>query len=865
MALQRTILATAIALSLAACGGGDSSSGNSNGGGSTDGGTTTPTQASLTGKAADGYLEGALVCLDVNENKACDSGEPSATTDENGAYTLNATQTEIDASPLLVEVIAGTTIDSDFPGVAIEKGYSLSAPAGAVFVSPLTTLIQNEIEKGATVEESVAAVKALLGTDSDITADYIEGKKGDANAEEFAKLHNVSQVIARVMSAKLNELSDYAENNGVSKSDLVNVIVDEVSKITGDLVSAVESAGEGFNPDTVAEDAKTKVEISTDNIKDKIDANNADRNAQSASLAALIGDTGLLWLGSEYDGDTAVLQYGTLKANNDNTVSDVEFASTPDYSGFEQVVAEGAPQYMLTEAGWVEASDTIVGLDVNDKGEEILVTATPALSLKVRTSKVDVSELPVADIVAKTADNEAGAWESMLAPGLTFPANTFAYKLKMSDVTPSYFSFNAGGWCSEEQEQSWGGMCNSVYIEGEALRAQSLDQLIDASPDGEVTGMFSMAGFQSGAIMAELHEKGVVKFYEYAYSDGALSHFANGAWSDVSVQGKSLLKLQAPPAVAKHPEMSWNNFNTDDNAAYFAVVNDYVRVVWQEKANAASFDEYVFSGDLLPFFVDNIVAPEPEPHPVTLAQCLASLPDADYVQKVGDTITYEAHKAVDWVNGGALTPYIETFEYLGDNFSWLTGFSLVTDFPEWVAATDGNLKLTLFSAYNMDNELLFMEEAFSDASSYYGEQGVTAEGYYGGWGSARATLPAALSNDEKRLGISYAYSFEKVRLNDLRALSETDVDSDGFYDGGSFNSLERIHIDATETYEGQFLVSVPAGDFMACKVTERVRIDGSNVEDVDTRWYTNRGVVKQEVRAPSWTSQYDRNAVSLPQ
>lgn len=858
MALQKTLLATVITLSLAACGGGDASSGNA-GGGSTDGGSTLPAKASLSGKAADGYLEGALVCLDINQNKTCDGDEPSATTDKNGAFMLDATQAQIDSAALLVEVIAGTTIDSDFPGVAIEKGYSLSAPAASAFVSPITTLIQNEIEKGATVEESVAAVKALLGTDTDITADYIEGKNGETNAEDYAKLHNVSQVIARVISAKLDELSDHAENQGVSKADLVNVIVEEVSKVVGDVVSDVESAGEAFNPDTVADTVKTNVEISTDNVKDKINANNADRDAKSASIAALIEESGLLWLGSERDGDTAVLQYGTLTVNKDGSVSDVEFVSTADYSGFEPVEATETLQYILTEAGWVKADDTIVGVEKNDKGEEFLVTATQALSMKVRTSKVDVSELSVADIVAKTADNEAGAWESMLTPALTFPANTFAYKLKMSDVTPSYFSFNAGDWCGEEQAQAQGGMCNSVYLEGEALRAQSLEQLIDESPDGDVTGMFSMVGIPGGAIMAELYENGAVKFYEYAFSDGALNHMANGAWSDVELHGKTLRKLIAPNAVAKHPDMSWNNFNTDDNAAYFAVVNDFVRVVWQE--TSASYDEYVFGADLLPLFEENVVSP----HPITLAQCLASLPDANYEQKVGDTITYDAFKAVDWVNEGALTQYVETFEYQGNTFSWLSKFNTVSDMPSWVAATDGALKKTLFSAYNLNNELLHMEAAYSDSNTYYGEEGLDAEGNYGWWGGARATLPDTLDNADKRLNTPHAFSFEKVRLNDLLLLSEFDVDYDGVFDGGSFNDLVRTRIDATETYEGQFDVTVPAGTFSACKVTERVRIDGGSVEDVDTRWYTNRGVVKQEVRAPSWTSQYDRLAVSLPE
>ena len=48
---------------LAACGGGG-------------GGSEAP-KTTLSGTVADGYLKGATVCLDVNGNSICDSGEPS--------------------------------------------------------------------------------------------------------------------------------------------------------------------------------------------------------------------------------------------------------------------------------------------------------------------------------------------------------------------------------------------------------------------------------------------------------------------------------------------------------------------------------------------------------------------------------------------------------------------------------------------------------------------------------------------------------------------------------------------------------------------------------------------------------------------
>ncbi|OEE70370.1 hypothetical protein A1OO_06270 [Enterovibrio norvegicus FF-33] len=843
MTFQKALLATLIAGSLTACGGDSSSSGNTTADPSPSVGET------LNGKAADGYLQDALVCLDLDQNKSCDDGEPSAVTDQSGGFSLVATQEQIDASPLLVEVIAGKTTDSDEPGVAIVKSYKLTAPAASEFVSPITTLIQNEIEKGGTPEEAVTTIQGLLGTDLDITQDYIAGQADDTKKDELKKLHRVAQVTARVIATKLDELKDEAANNGVSDADLINVINEEVSKVVSDIVADVENTPDGdFNADDAATSAKDKVDVSAGNIKDKIDANNADRNTEATSLVDLMKNEGLLWLGGDKeDGKVPVLEYGTLKADVEGAVTDEEYSSTADLTDFELNVSDSNLQYILTDKGWSAASDEIVGIHTDTDGHEVLVTATPELSIKVKTKKVDVSGLNVATIVAKTADSESGTWDSVLPSDLKFPANTVAYKLKMEDVTSSYFSFNAGDWCTEEEKQTRGDMCNSVYIEGASTRAQTLNQLISAEPGVSVNGMVSMVGVPGGAIMAELLEIGAVKYYLYNFGSGNLEHFANGAWKDQEVHGKVLRKISAPTGVAQHNELTWNNFNTDDNTAYFSVVNDFVRIVWQEEGT--SFDEYVFGANALPIFIDNIS------YPLTLEACLVSLPDAGYVQKVGDITKYESNKKVFTEFGYETRDYVETFKYLGANFSWLSEYTNITDMPSWVEATDGKLMKTLFSSYNIDGQLLSMEASYHDANSYYGQEGLDAEGNYGYWGAARAILPNMVENSDKQLNTPNSYMFDNVSMNDIKAMAEAG--------GGSFDDLTFMPIDFTETYEGKFDVTVPAGTFQACKVTERVFYD--NVVDVDTRWYTNRGSVKQEIKAPGWAPLYNRYATELPQ
>lgn len=67
--LANVTLLSALALALSGCGDDPISDTPSNGGDVT---------VSLSGNAADGYLTGATICLDINTNKVCDTNEPTS-------------------------------------------------------------------------------------------------------------------------------------------------------------------------------------------------------------------------------------------------------------------------------------------------------------------------------------------------------------------------------------------------------------------------------------------------------------------------------------------------------------------------------------------------------------------------------------------------------------------------------------------------------------------------------------------------------------------------------------------------------------------------------------------------------------------
>lgn len=115
----------------------------------------TPAAPDILGKAEDGYLAGATIFADTNQDHVLNPNEAATTTDDQGNFTLAP-----GAAPLIA--IGGTDIAT---GLTF-KGF-LSAPSGATVITPLTTLVQVLTESG--VADPVAKVLQVFhlpsGTD----------------------------------------------------------------------------------------------------------------------------------------------------------------------------------------------------------------------------------------------------------------------------------------------------------------------------------------------------------------------------------------------------------------------------------------------------------------------------------------------------------------------------------------------------------------------------------------------------------------------------------------------------------------------------------------------------------------------------
>jgi sugar lactone lactonase YvrE len=172
---------------LTACGGGGDGSSATTSGNSVLSGVT-----SFSGVAIDGYLSNAFVFLDLNNSGTFDAGEPNTYTDTKGNYTLQATQIQMSHSSVVIQAIAGKTVDLD-SNTPVSKSYTLTAPNGVYsVVSPLTSMVvaQMKLNPSSTADQAQKDVANSFGISnpSDISSNYI--------ATGNQPVHNIAAVSA---------------------------------------------------------------------------------------------------------------------------------------------------------------------------------------------------------------------------------------------------------------------------------------------------------------------------------------------------------------------------------------------------------------------------------------------------------------------------------------------------------------------------------------------------------------------------------------------------------------------------------------------------------------------------------------------
>jgi hypothetical protein len=215
-----SLLSLTIAALLGGCGGSDSAD-------KTPTDPVTPTTKNLEVRAVDGYLKDAQVWLDINGDYAFTAGEPNATTDGTGKATLVVTNVPDPAQyRVLVQAIANKTTDvGDGTGGTsklVAKTFTMAAPAGVSTVTPLTTLVAQQMaaNTGMTQEQAAQEVATQLGLGADKATDLLE--------DFIAEKNSTGQVYAlNIVAALPEELDDDTADDLLTQGAAIGKALDD--------------------------------------------------------------------------------------------------------------------------------------------------------------------------------------------------------------------------------------------------------------------------------------------------------------------------------------------------------------------------------------------------------------------------------------------------------------------------------------------------------------------------------------------------------------------------------------------------------------------------------------------------------------
>jgi hypothetical protein len=400
-------LGIAAAIALTGCGGGGSSAST---GDETASGETTV----VSGRAADGYLSQARVFIDLNNNGSLDSDEPRTTTDGSGFFSL---ETESVAGNIIVEAIKNLTVDLD-TNQPVPNGFTLRSPIiegqQEQFVSPITTMVVDELENDATLtlEQAKARIADRLDTSIDVMSDFIAAKEnGDETTRQNAeRLHRVAQVTARI-AAQIEAQTDQSDLDtlGITKQEFMELVAQQIEVLIPLLLIDIDNSlgDETFDPDQIVDNGDYDItppgeEPPTNEPVDPLE----DFPELEQRLAAATADSPFLTWNN-----------GTPEANFEGSTNYLKFEPVGNgkaiYEGVQKVVQYGETDFaavagqeffprfdtsgVTTEKGFISADNSNVFIYMNGQwnGETVednLIGFKQVTSIKSSFSGFEPSE-----------------------------------------------------------------------------------------------------------------------------------------------------------------------------------------------------------------------------------------------------------------------------------------------------------------------------------------------------------------------------------------------------------------------------------------------------------------------------------------
>ena len=530
----------------------------------------------ISGVAVDGYLQGANVCLDKDGDQKCTAADSAvATTTADGGYSLVVDAGDAELYPVLVQVIGGTTIDSDDPnGEPVAKDSIMNAPAGKYsLVSPLTTLVQGKIAGNSGLDADAAERLVIddLGIDSDsnlsLFDDYVAEKQNtdlDSEAQaDYDFVHSVAQLVAQAIADNIEKVSNdlnestVVDADGEDFNEVVQIVVTEVAEDLSEVAEAVDEAieqteeGEEVNLTAVYEDIDDEltVDANASELEEEVALLEHEAEAQSGTSVADFMAAGFHYLDtdSEYISSNNsicyVYEYSDMVFDWDNFYSlDYDYDGDTGVFVSDGDQSAGEPSYVLVDNQWLyQPEEPLELLAENDDGSiNILVREG---ELKIGGEVLDISGQELLTFIAD--DGWAEVIESY-DPTVSFGAGAEILSIYDEYLVDSYW-IDADSGCHDDIEDDVAANCSLIVEDSGNFYAQELSDLLN----GDI--------FRSGSLgHYDLQFEGELNASD-VYSSTGLVHFyadeenaslvATAEWYIVELADEASLKFKVPLAL----------------------------------------------------------------------------------------------------------------------------------------------------------------------------------------------------------------------------------------------------------------------------------------------------------------------------
>lgn len=209
-------------------------------GGGSGGDTTAPTYDVAGTIVSQGTLLDTPVCVDLNQNFACDSTEPNTKSDNSGKFALNSGNKNILTSTILAQVDQGSSraLSLATPGQNLATGNTING---------VTTLMAGLVVDGKTVAQAEEIVKAQL-TDAGVS---LSGSvMSNASASELDNLEqNAVALLAEMQPDQMTKgVALLAQSLSYQSKSLASELLTQAeAKVFAEEISAVAEQTVGSN------------------------------------------------------------------------------------------------------------------------------------------------------------------------------------------------------------------------------------------------------------------------------------------------------------------------------------------------------------------------------------------------------------------------------------------------------------------------------------------------------------------------------------------------------------------------------------------------------------------------------------------